>query len=122
MLTVQKIKSFFTRKGESKSAKAEESAAKMEKANNVDDTKDGNNNVVDQSVGKRTVWQRLRDELREMYFDYERIIFIGANILALVVAPSFFFLGIYLSPYFWIPFVLCYLIVIAIAALSAMDE
>ncbi len=71
MAIVQKINSLFTRNGESKSASDKtEQSSKMEKANNVDDTiKDGDKDV--RSIGKRTVWQRLKDKWRKTYSDNE---------------------------------------------------
>jgi len=131
MAIIQKIKSFFTRKGESKSAsdkdiKTEQS--KMEKANNVDDTKDGKKNEADlQPVGKRTVWQRLKDKVRKTYSHNKPMMnslssVIGVSILGMVLIPSFEILGLLVNPYFFIPFGFCSLILIVITVLSEINR
>ena len=121
MAIVQKINSLFTRNGESKSASDKtEQSSKMEKANNVDDTKHGDKDV--RSIGKRTVWQRLKDKWRKTYSDNELLIVIGMLILAAVVIPSFEILGLLVSPYFFIPFGFSFLILIVVSVLSEINQ
>jgi len=106
MAIIQKIKSFFTRKGESQSTSDKtEQSSKMEKTNNVDDAKDGNKNVADaQPVGKRTVWQRLKDKVGKTYSDNDILIdAIAIHVLSPLVFTGFMLLAGFVSPYFYIP-------------------
>jgi len=97
MAIIQKISSYFTRKEQSKLT-----SAKMEKDNKVDDKKNGNKNVAHvKPVGKRTVWQRLKDKRRK-HFPVNYMSMIDAIIYMIPFIIGFMVWGGLINPFYLI--------------------